>query len=134
MEIISGIYTITNTVTGKLYLGCSKNVNGREKVHMRALARNKHKNKPLNKDVVKYGIENFLFELLEECEVNHLIAMECYWANMLSARNPKYGYNIKPMNAAVKYETIEAKKKEVIKKQEWKEFNIRTNGRYLTLR
>lgn len=47
---MSGIYCITNTVTGKCYVGQSKNVYERVQVHFRALRHGIHENRLMQKE------------------------------------------------------------------------------------
>lgn len=63
---VSGIYIITNKVTGKLYIGESLDIYRRwHDEHIPQLRKNRHYNKELQKDFNKYGEENFIFEILE---------------------------------------------------------------------
>lgn len=64
---VSGIYTITNKVTGKLYIGESLDIYRRwHDEHIPQLRKNRHYNKELQNDFNKYGEENFSFEILEQ--------------------------------------------------------------------
>ena len=66
MNKVSGIYTITNKVTGKLYIGESLDIYRRwHKEHIPKLRKNLHYNSGLQSDFNKYGEENFEFEILE---------------------------------------------------------------------
>lgn len=66
MNKLSGIYTITNKVTGKLYIGESLDIYRRwHKEHISKLRKKQHYNKGLQNDFNKYGEENFEFEILE---------------------------------------------------------------------
>ncbi len=63
---VSGIYTITNTVTGKLYIGESLDIYRRwHDEHIPQLKKNCHCNKELQNDFNKYGETSFSFEILE---------------------------------------------------------------------
>lgn len=95
---ISGIYTITNKIDGKIYVGQSVDVYTRLRKHKEQLISNKHINCFIQSSVIKYGIENFEFEILEECNSEYLYSQEHYWCNMLNTHNDKYGYNLKPTN------------------------------------
>ena len=94
--MITGIYTIENIHTGKLYVGCAIDIRKRWREHKHALNTTKHGNSCLQKSWNKYGKESFRFELLVECEVEYLYSEEHYWCNLLQVHNRKYGYNIRP--------------------------------------
>ena len=72
MEKVSGIYKITNTITGDFYIGSSKNVKRRLAAHKLKSTENKCPNNPMYLDFQKYGLENFVFEILAEVEVEEL--------------------------------------------------------------
>lgn len=94
----SGIYTIRNKINNKIYVGCTNNLEKRLKYHKWKLLNNKHANIHLQKAFLKYGMENFEFETLEECEEQFLYGQEHYWCIILNSHNSVYGYNIKPTN------------------------------------
>lgn len=73
-----GIYKITNTITGHAYIGQSVCINQRW-INHRKEARNGSKDYPLYRAMRKYGIENFHFEVLEECTKDLLNEREKYW-------------------------------------------------------
>ena len=91
-----GIYTITNIINNKIYIGYTNNFIRRKNDHFSYLKRNVHKNIHLQKAYNKYGRDNFIFEILEECEESYLCSQEHYWCNMLNTHNKNYGYNILP--------------------------------------
>ena len=72
MEKISGIYKITNTITGDFYIGSSKNVKSRWAHHKIPSTWNDNPNSPLYQDMEKYGVDKFVFELLAEVEEDFL--------------------------------------------------------------
>ena len=82
-----GVYTITNRLNGNMYVGSSNDVGKRINTHKGNLRNNKHTNYRLQNAVDEYGLSNFDFELLVECELEHQFAIECYWYNIL---NPIY--------------------------------------------
>ena len=88
-----GIYKITNKVNGKVYIGQSDNIERRWKNHKKdAFWPNSHVyNYPLYRAMRKYGLDNFLFEILEKCKKEELNQKEVsYIAQYDSFRN---GYN-----------------------------------------
>ena len=72
MKIISGIYKITNTITGDFYIGSSKNVKRRWREHRCKSSWKKYSNNPLYLDMKKYGLDKFELEILEEVEIDKL--------------------------------------------------------------
>lgn len=91
----TGVYTITNLINQKIYVGStSLGFREREINHFSDLRRNKHPNTYLQNSVIKYGIENFKFEVLEECLPEFCISCEQYWINMLDSTNSAFGYNL----------------------------------------
>ncbi len=94
----TGIYTITNLINGKMYVGYASNIRKRSEEHKVLLVAGKHPNDRLQKSYKRHGGDNFLFEILVECEKEHLASEEHYWCNLLLVHNDKYGYNIAPTN------------------------------------
>lgn len=92
----SGIYTITNIINGKIYVGYATSINGRLGTHKYNLSIGIHLNSHLQGAVNEYGIENFLFEELEQCSKEYLSSQEHYWATILNVHNPEFGYNLAP--------------------------------------
>lgn len=90
----TGIYKITNTLNGMCYIGQAANVSERWRQHIKrgvgaeAPTRNK-----LYPAMLENGVENFTFELIEECSRSDLDAREDFWQEFYHARD--YGYSIK---------------------------------------
>jgi group I intron endonuclease len=91
--MLSGIYTITNLVDNKIYVGQTNNFYHRWAVHISHLKHNKHSSTYLQNAWNKYGEESFKFEILEECSIDLLFSLEHYWCNLLQTHNSNYGYN-----------------------------------------
>jgi group I intron endonuclease len=72
----SGVYKITNIKTGRFYIGSTNNINKRWADHRRNLTNNTHDNPKLQHAWNFYGLENFMFELIEEIEPNPIILLE----------------------------------------------------------
>lgn len=89
-----GIYKITNLINDKSYIGQSVNIKKRFNAHKSAAfnPNNKNYNFPLYKAIRKYGIENFKFEVLEECEKTELNDKEVQYISQYQTHSKK-GYN-----------------------------------------
>lgn len=89
-----GIYTITNKINNKIYVGYSINIERRFRQHKNRLLKNIHQNEYLQLSWNKYGENNFIFEILEECEYQFCATLEHYWCNLLNTHNKNFGYNL----------------------------------------
>ena len=92
--IKTGIYKITNIQNEKCYVGQAANIADRWRQHIKrgvgaeAPTRNK-----LYPAMLSIGVENFRFEVIEECERTQLNEREDYWQDYFHAKD--YGYSIK---------------------------------------
>lgn len=91
-RLSSGIYKITNTLNGKVYIGQSQNVWLRRTQHFVALRRNRHENKQMQED---WNCNNrgFRFDVIEYCGLKLLNEKEKYWIDQYDATNAAKGYN-----------------------------------------
>lgn len=96
MERKIGIYCIENIINKKKYIGQSVNLKDRLYGHKTKLKHNKHKNRHLQFAVNKYGIENFKFYIIEECNITCLDERERYYISLYKTDNDEFGYNIEP--------------------------------------
>lgn len=96
MNKVSGIYLITNIIENKNYVGRSVNCFERFSKHKSLLRKNIHHNQHLQNSWNKYGNENFIFEIIDECYIEYLPSLENWWCNMLNVHDREYGYNIEP--------------------------------------
>lgn len=99
-----GIYIITNTESGKVYVGSSVDLRRRQAQHRSRLQRGKHDNSHLQRAWDKYGAGAFRFMVCEYVEgKGQLMAREQYWLDFhrlltevynhgLVARHPMLGY------------------------------------------
>lgn len=78
-----GVYKITNLINSKFYIGSSVNIEQRWFKHKALLRHNKHENPKLQNAWNKYSEENFLFEVLEECEIDNVRDREQFYLNTL---------------------------------------------------
>ena len=74
-----GIYKITNQINNKSYIGLSTKIEDRWKYHSDPYNWHRESKKSLYQAMLKYGIENFSFEVLEECDVKELGSKEQYY-------------------------------------------------------
>lgn len=88
-----GVYTITNKITGKMYLGSTTVSFGRRwRTHLLQLTNNKHHSIKLQRSFNKHGIANFLFEILDVTTKENASDIEYYWLNLLDT--VIFGYNM----------------------------------------
>lgn len=80
---ISGIYKITNTITGDFYIGSSKDVKHRWSAHKCPSVWKRCSNNPMYLDMQKYGLDIFSFEILEEVEIASLKEKEQWFIKTL---------------------------------------------------
>lgn len=93
----TGVYTITNIVNNKIYVGSAAVAFiDRFTSHKKLLKENRHFNRLLQNAYNKYGLESLKFEILETYLPEHCLGAEQYWMNMLNSANRKYGYNLSP--------------------------------------
>ena len=71
-----GIYKIISP-SGKIYIGQSVNIRSRKYNHK--YKSNKQKGPKLHNSFMKYGFENHIFEVIEECSIELLNERETYW-------------------------------------------------------
>ena len=129
-EIISGIYKIINTITGDFYIGSSKNIKSRLACHKCQSTWNEHPNNPMYLDMRKYGIENFVFEVLAEVEPEELKEAE---QKFIETLKPTYNRcNAKGLNVERKKEYEKSDKRKKYHKEYYSQICC-YNGKTITL-
>lgn len=86
-----GIYKITNKINGHAYIGQSVQIEKRWAAHKEKINSDKEKDYPLYRAFKKYGLDNFSFEIIEECQESDLNDREIYWIDYYDTF--KNGYN-----------------------------------------
>lgn len=92
-----GIYKITNTVNGKVYIGQSINIKRRiyaHFAHVDCKSYGDSHSPHFHSAVRKYGKESFSWEVIEECEKSILDDRERYWIAYYDSTNREKGYNV----------------------------------------
>lgn len=93
-KIKTGIYKITNTENQMCYVGQSVNIATRWKQHIqRGIGAEAPTRNKLYPAMLATGVENFTFEIIEECDKNNLDEREKYWQNYFNALT--YGYSMR---------------------------------------
>lgn len=87
------IYTITNSINGKQYVGqTSFSLEQRWRWHLSDLRKDSEAHRPLYSAMREYGVEHFVMSILEECSEDVANAREIFWINHLSTDIT--GYNL----------------------------------------
>lgn len=89
---MTGIYQIKNLVNNKSYIGLSVDIEKRWAQHKNALNKNRHCNEKLQNAWNKYGVENFQWNILEECEYEKCFDREIYYIQLFNSFDQ--GYNL----------------------------------------
>lgn len=98
-----GIYKITNLINNKIYIGQSVNIERRWQEHIY-----QNRNSAIHQAIKKYGIENFIFEIIEECSQSQLDEREIFWIKYFNSY--ENGYNLTPGGKAHFYYDLNAVK------------------------
>lgn len=73
-----GIYKITNP-KGKIYIG--KSISVKERINSYKYEGSRKNQPKINNSILKYGIENHEFEIIEYCSLEELNIKEIFWIN-----------------------------------------------------
>lgn len=90
----SVIYCIFSKIDGKRYIGQSRCIKKRIQDHFSAMRNGKHCNRHLQSSVLKYGISNFEYQILEYANPDVLDDKEREWINKYHSDQMEYGYNL----------------------------------------
>lgn len=111
------IYKIVNNINGKIYVGKTNNPVVRKSDHFREYL--KDQTKLLYKAMRKYGIENFEFIVIEQCEDSVWEEREKYWIEHYQTLTDK-GYNMIDGGSEPPHPTAE---NHPLAKLSWKDVN-----------
>lgn len=103
------IYSISNTINNKIYIGQTVNLRSRVSDYRNATHRQKYIKRLLGADMLKYGDDNFVMTIVEECKPSQLDEREEYYISKFNATNPSKGYNI--LASSSKVNSVESRKR-----------------------
>lgn len=86
-----GVYALICKITQKFYIGSSVYLGCRMLDYMQPAYLAKRANSPVTRAIIKYGLNNFCFIVLETCELKDVLKIEQYWLDFL-----KPEYNLSP--------------------------------------
>ncbi len=107
------IYTITNTETGKRYVGSTTSTTNRWKAHRYQLNKGIHSNEHLQRAWNFHGKNSFVFEIVhsETGTPENKRLVEDEFMNKYNARNRSFGYNLSAANLVGNVMLSETRKK-----------------------
>lgn len=89
------IYKITNLINSKVYIGQTLDFSQRKSQHLFEGREKSLTDRPLYRSMRKHGIDNFEFEIIEECLTDQIAdEREIYWIDYFDSTNPVKGYNL----------------------------------------
>jgi group I intron endonuclease len=91
----SGIYLIKNIVNNKIYIGSAKDINRRWVQHKSSLRLQTHHSKKLQNGFNKYGVDAFVYSIVELCSEDAMMIKEQYWIDLLT---PWYNVSLKAVS------------------------------------
>lgn len=112
MKFPRDVYAITNTVTGRIYIGSTSNIEERFRSHINALRRGNHPNRDMQSDYDEYG-DHFRFTIVDHVSSYEQRVKECEWMDRLHTGVRQIGYNFNDPHY-----TSRGRRKRV--KSEWK--------------
>lgn len=93
-DTITGIYKITNQQNQMCYIGQAVDIKKRWQQHIkRAVGAEPLTNNKLYPAMRDVGVENFSFEIIDECDKSKLSEREKFWQEYYSAKT--FGYSVK---------------------------------------
>lgn len=135
MNVVSdvGIYKITNLITGMSYIGQSRYLKSRLTRH-----KNGKGDQLISKSIRKHGPDNFIFEILEECDLELLNEKEQHWIAEFNSMMPN-GYNLTSGGGQLTIVSEETKQKmsiaqtgRIVTEEQREKMSIARTGKTLT--
>lgn len=91
-----GVYAITHTATGRVYIGSTANISSRWSRHRQELRDGIHRNRHLQAAYDKYGKEAFTWNVIALVDRQHLVWLEQRAIDHYCATDPERGFNKAP--------------------------------------
>ena len=91
--IMIGIYKITNP-KGKIYIGQSVNIEKRWNRYKNLIPKDCIGQPLIYRSLIKYGVKNHIFEIIELCNKEELNKLESYYIVLYNSFNSKCGLNL----------------------------------------
>ena len=88
-----GIYKITNP-KGKIYIGQSVNIEKRWNRYKNLIPKDCIGQPLIYRSLIKYGVKNHIFEIIELCNKEELNKLESYYIALYNSFNSKCGLNL----------------------------------------
>ena len=95
MEAKGFVYALRHNPTGKIYVGCTRNVERRVNEHIKQLINNSHSIKAMQQDFDNYPFDYSYYVLFEAYAAYDAFMMEKHFMSLLGTRDPEKGYNYK---------------------------------------
>ncbi len=83
------VYKVTNIINGKIYIG-KRSCDCNPVDDIKYIGSGKF----LKLAIGKYGIHNFIKEIIELCDIDSINSREIYWIHKLNSTNKNIGYNV----------------------------------------
>lgn len=112
-----GIYKITNS-KGKIYIGQSVNIEIRFLKYKQLNCKRQPK---LYFSLKKYGVENHIFEIIEECSIELLDEREIYWGELYNVLEEGLNLKLGKGNHSLSQETKDKISKSMLGKKKTQE-------------
>lgn len=110
------IYTITNLVTGKIYVGSAMDYASRKRVHRHHLNHGTHHCPYLQASWAKHGEQSFVFDVVEIVDdAFWLLAREQAWINREQSFDRNFGYNGRPTAESNQGKPVSEKTRELLR-------------------
>ena len=110
-----GIYKITNP-NGKVYIGQSVNIEKRWNRYKNLIPKDCIGQPLIYRSLIKYGVKNHIFEIIELCNKEELNKLESYYIVLYNSFNSKCGLNLTSGGSNYLFSDISRRKMSIAQK------------------